>query len=62
MDTHRRAAHPETGRVKALYERLTRLLRGLPPDRIDALQEHLDDEQASEERNDERPTEASDSR
>lgn len=61
MDTHRRTAHPETGRVKALYERLARLLRGLPQDRIDALKEHLDHEQASEQGTDhERPTAPSD--
>lgn len=63
MDTHRRPANTQAGRVKALYERLARLLGGLAPDRIDALKEHLESEQASEQGTDnERPASAGNSR
>jgi hypothetical protein len=41
-------ADPRTDRVKRLYDRLAKAIEGLSPDRLEALEEYLEDEQAKE--------------
>ncbi len=53
MDAHDDSADPAKDRVKRLYDKLAEAIEGLPPDRLEALEERLDDEQAKEQQADE---------
>ena len=47
MDPHGRGEADQQGRVKRLYDRLAKILKGMSPERVEALEDHLD---AQEER------------
>jgi hypothetical protein len=51
VDTHERPERARKGRLKAIYDRLAAILKGLPPDRLEAFQDYVD-EQAKKESND----------
>ena len=48
MEAHDDSADPAKDRIRRLYDRLAEAVEGLPPDRLEALEEYLDDEQAKE--------------
>jgi len=58
VDAHDRKGDSRKGRLKALYDRLAGILRGLPPARQDAFEEYLS-EQEQEGNDDERRAEES---
>jgi len=57
---HQPAAGERAGRIKRLYDRLAAILRGLPPDRLEAFHDHLQDTEASDDADDHRGPEAGD--
>ncbi len=50
MASHRRASHPESRRVKALFARLEALLRQASPDRLEAFAQYLKNQVQAEKR------------
>ena len=49
MASHRRASHPQSRRVEALFKRLEGFLRQSPPDRLEAFAEYLGKQVRAEE-------------
>lgn len=48
MEAHDRAGHSGEGGLRRLYDRLAAILRRLPPERRDAFQEYLDEQEKKE--------------